>query len=36
MERIDSVREGEKKNGWILAGKDESGGKIMQGGMKGW
>lgn len=26
---------GEEKNGWILGGKDESGGK-MQGGMKEW
>lgn len=35
MERIDSGREGEKKNGWILGRKDESRGK-MQGGMKEW
>lgn len=35
MKRIDSGREGEKGNGWILDGRDESRGK-MQGGMKEW
>lgn len=27
MERIDSRRKGEKRNGWILGGRDESGAK---------
>lgn len=30
MERIDSGIEGEKKNGWILGGKDESGEKCKE------
>lgn len=30
MERIDSGREGEKRNGWILGGRGERGGKCKE------